>query len=359
MEERVQISIIMPIYNCAGDLDVSINSILQQSFSDYELLLIDDGSTDNSFEICEKYRRADARVRAFHTENQGVSGARNYGIKHARGEYLYFVDADDRLLPDALQALLQPMSEDETVDIVIAYYDGTDTDVNKGDMSKGKYAIRDVLEHILRNAPTFYYGVCWNKLYRASVIEQNDLKFPLGVIWSEDMLFNMSYLKFCKTVYYTDRVVYYYNRNEGGGKLHNGEFSLEKLSYKLEMEKLRINVLEELLQCHEKESELLGFVQMFAVNRMNQCFTEIFRISGLSRKERKALLRELVRKSEVKKILSGYDSKAGRFIVSLYVWLVMKDHYNLLYCVCRLRFGLQDNRKWRKVTDRLWPKFSL
>lgn len=363
MRNRICVSVIMPIYNCAQFLNDSIGSILQQDFEDYELLLIDDGSTDDSWEICKKYMQKDDRVRAFHTENRGVSGARNLGIELAEGEYVYFVDADDTLFPNALTSLIEPMREDMSVDIVVAYYDGTDTDVNKGDMPKGKYVIGDVLEHILKNAPTFYYGVCWNKLYRLSIIRREHLKFPQGIIWSEDMLFNMDYLKYCNDIYYTDKIVYFYNRNPGiVNKLWSKQFSFEQLSDKLHLEKMRINALMELLQHHDKVNELSGWLYDFALNRYNQCFADVFKMKNISSKVRRSIMIELINMSEIRELLSGYSPQRRYWVENIYVWMILKQHYYLIYYFSMLKFYLQDNQFWQKFSARykfIWPKFSL
>ena len=97
-----KISVIVPVYNVEKYLRRCIDSILAQTFSDFELLLIDDGSKDSSGEICEEYAGKDARIRVFHRQNGGVSTARNLGIDKAKGEWIYFVDSDDVVLPSAL-----------------------------------------------------------------------------------------------------------------------------------------------------------------------------------------------------------------------------------------------------------------
>lgn len=99
------ISVIVPVYKAEKYLTHCIDSILNQSFTDLELLLIDDGSPDRSGEICDKYARKDSRIRVFHQQNGGVSRARNNGLAHAQGQYVVFVDSDDRTLPDYLCAL--------------------------------------------------------------------------------------------------------------------------------------------------------------------------------------------------------------------------------------------------------------
>lgn len=363
MRDCIRISVVMPIYNCAQYLDDSIGSVLQQDYDNYELLLIDDGSTDNSWEICKSYMEKDSRIRAIHIENRGVSGARNLGMKEASGEYIYFVDADDTLFPNALSALEGPLTKDPTVDIVIAYYDGTDRDVNKGDMPKGVYATTEVLQHLLMNAPTFYYGVCWNKMYRLSLLRKYDLRFEVGMEWSEDMLFNMAYLKCCKKIAYIDEVVYFYNRvskNAGGAK--KKIYTLEHAHNGLCQEKKRIAALDELIIQHGKKDELSGWLYDFAINRFNLCFSNAFRVENITERERRHLLCDLVEKSEIRDFLSGYVHQKRYWAENVYVWIIRGKHNRLLYYFTRLKYCLQGNKRWQlflKKHKSIWPKYSL
>lgn len=104
------VSVITPVYNTAQYLDECIGSILSQSMTDFELLLIDDGSTDGSGAICDRYAEKDKRIRVFHIPNGGVSAARNLGLDNARGEFVVFVDSDDRITPDHLRQLADAIS---------------------------------------------------------------------------------------------------------------------------------------------------------------------------------------------------------------------------------------------------------
>ena len=119
-----KISIIVPVYNTEQYLPRCLNSILSQSFIDFELLLVDDGSIDGSGSICDKYAAKDNRVRVFHKENGGVSSARNLGLDEAKGEWICFVDSDDEMLPNGLQTLANGICDE--VDIVMGGYEEVD-----------------------------------------------------------------------------------------------------------------------------------------------------------------------------------------------------------------------------------------
>ena len=113
--EAPLISVVTPVYNAARHLREAVDSVLAQTYAHFEMLLVDDGSTDASGEICDAYARADARIRVFHTENRGVSHARNVGLDAARGEWIFFIDSDDAIVPQALETLLRGAAGCDTV----------------------------------------------------------------------------------------------------------------------------------------------------------------------------------------------------------------------------------------------------
>ena len=107
--KQIALSVIMPVYNGEQYLNYSIQSVLNQTYKDYELILVDDGSTDHSLEICEKYQSKDERIRVISQENKGISGARNAGIDIATGEYITFMDSDDVIQPEMYEIMLNHM----------------------------------------------------------------------------------------------------------------------------------------------------------------------------------------------------------------------------------------------------------
>lgn len=196
-----KLSIIIPIYNTEAYLPRCIDSILSQSFTDYELLLIDDGSIDNSGSICDKYAQQDNRIKVFHKKNGGLCSARNTGLDHAQGEWIYFVDSDDELMPEGLRTLADCISDD--VDVVMGGYEQYDLDGNLI-QTEQKHSIqtlsrRDSLlvlfpEHTIIYS---YLGYVWNRLFRKRIIQDHSLRFDDTVGTKEDTLFVTQYL--CKS----------------------------------------------------------------------------------------------------------------------------------------------------------------
>lgn len=190
------ISVIVPIYNAEKYLHRCINRILTQDFTDYELLLIDDGSTDNSGTICDEYAIKDNRIRVFHKENGGVSYARNWGLDNAIGEYIMFVDSDDYMLPGMLGVMLSTL-ESKKADLVVC---GT-TETGGGywrPIADVDYSINQLKENFVSLLHTELLSPPWNKIYKKEIIGSN--RFCEDISFGEDLLFNIQYLEKCENI---------------------------------------------------------------------------------------------------------------------------------------------------------------
>ena len=172
------VSVIVPVYNAESTLRRCADSILEQSYPDLELILVDDGSKDASPLICDSYMQKDARVRVIHKPNSGASATRNLGIAEARGHYLQFVDSDDWLTPDATEKLVAA-AEAHQADLVIADFyrvSGKLVASKHRVMPVGVMTRREYASKMMENPASFYYGVLWNKLYRRDLVVQHHLE---------------------------------------------------------------------------------------------------------------------------------------------------------------------------------------
>ena len=213
------ISIIIPVYNTSDYLRSCINSILSQSFTDYECILIDDGSNDGSGLICDAFSAGDPRFRVLHIENGGVSSARNLGLEIACGDWICFVDSDDELLHDGLQTMVNCIRND--VDIVLAGYERYD---EKGSIV---YSVSDRVVVTLDKKQSLsmlyethelyysYLGYVWGRLFRRKIIQEHHLCFDLELRIKEDTLFITQYV-LCSSgmTIFTTIPVYRYNERE-------------------------------------------------------------------------------------------------------------------------------------------------
>lgn len=239
------VSIIVPVYNAASYLRQCLDSILGQSFRDFEAILVNDGSTDGSLDICRTYAQADGRFLVIDKPNTGVSDSRNAALKLARGRYLQFADSDDWLTPDATETMYRT-AERVGADLVVCHFYRVagERAAQQGHIKKERILTRtDYAEEMMKAPANYYYGVLWNKLYRRSIVEADRLFFDPAVKWSEDFLFNLEYLERARLIAAVPTPVYYYRKREDS--LINSQANLRKL---IAMKKSTFNEYKELYQ---------------------------------------------------------------------------------------------------------------
>lgn len=210
------ISVVVPVYKAEAYLRDCIRSILRQSYSDYELILVDDGSPDRSGEICDRFAKQDKRVTVIHQENGGVSKARNVGIDAARGEWICFIDADDLVLKDFLAAF-EPDNQ-RGVDLVIQGMLDMEAKRIKSSRSfpdSPPLVGREFLTHEILN---FCGPMC--KLFRTSIIKDHDIRFPIGLPYGEDSIFYYAYLNACSYIRTRSARKYIYRRDNADSASH-------------------------------------------------------------------------------------------------------------------------------------------
>ena len=195
------ISVVVPVYNTEPYLYCCIDSILSQTFTDFELLLIDDGSTDRSGVICDEYASKDKRIRAFHKENGGVSSARNKGLDEARGEWIAFVDSDDWTEPNYLMDLFTHISD--KIDLVISYPKVYMSNFVCFEDSFSSYMVleKELFWRLFVENDLTRHVNPWGKLYRKSIIEENRIRFYEQIHWGEDAVFLFSFMLHVYGVY--------------------------------------------------------------------------------------------------------------------------------------------------------------
>lgn len=205
------ITIVIPVYNVENYLKRCLDSIINQTYSSLEIILVDDGSSDKSPEICDKYARKDTRIRVIHKINEGVSVARNVGIENATGKYLCFVDSDDFLPKHSIESLYKGMLH-ARVNLSIGAWTritlkGTYCNRYPEQIveKSNKYGWMDALDMPEMKGPVA-------KLFDANIIKENALRFPEKILVSEDTIFVYQYTSFCDSICIIDQSVYYYNR---------------------------------------------------------------------------------------------------------------------------------------------------
>ena len=201
------ISIIVPVYNSEKTLNRCVDSILNQTFQDWELLLIDDGSTDRSGKLCDEYALKDQRIKVFHKKNGGVSSARNTGLDHAKGEWITFIDSDDEIPKNTFTDDCRYFEEDL---IVGAYYDAKEgKKYRRWFLRSGVFHQNHLSEFYTKNISAPFFGVVWGKLFRNRLCK--GLNFDTDMNIGEDTLFVMQYLQRVNKLRVIDKDVYVYH----------------------------------------------------------------------------------------------------------------------------------------------------
>jgi len=231
-----KLSIIVPIYNAGKYLEDTITSILRQSYFDFELLLVDDGSTDDSLKICYKFSLQDSRIKVIHKKNGGVSSARNSGLVKAIGEYIAFVDADDLIEPDMYQILIKALEQSHT-DIAMCGFVAEVT-YKPSAMNPSTFPLicNHPLELLLNEK--LGTGCIWNKVFCKNLIKS--VRFDETIVYSEDQLFITEVLMQCDSIVVISNNLYHYMHRQdslswqdGNYEIWQGNFRARKQIYQM------------------------------------------------------------------------------------------------------------------------------
>lgn len=210
----VLVSVIVPCYNVEAYLEECVNSILASTFQDYELLLIDDGSTDQTGAICDTLAERSDKIKVFHTKNGGLCAARNLGIDNAAGEYISFVDGDDLISPHMLERLVAEMQDD--IQLVSCSFVRCKREDERHESNKLHTVCKADRKTCARKILMDGFGsYVWNKLWRKSILDAHGIRFRTGRYAIEDQFFTMDYLPYCKQAVFLNAALYYYVMNDG------------------------------------------------------------------------------------------------------------------------------------------------
>ncbi|MCL2391773.1 MAG: glycosyltransferase [Oscillospiraceae bacterium] len=215
-----KISVIITVYNAEPYIKKCIESVIGQTYSNLEVLLINDGSTDNSGIICDEYAKKDCRIKSFHKANRGVGSARNAGLEQATGAYLGFVDADDWIEPDMYEVLFNALSSHEVHLSAARFTRDTDyssvVEAGRKKISNQMLTQRQMLLYLFRlNEYAGFYSAVWNKLYRAEIVKDNHLLFDEQLKISEDLKFLTEFILTanCSGIF-VDKPLYHYRQRD-------------------------------------------------------------------------------------------------------------------------------------------------
>ena len=224
------LSVIIPVYNAEKTLKRCVESILNQSFEKYEMILVNDGSKDNSGNLCDEFALKDSRICVVHKENGGVSSARNAGIVKASGSYLMFVDCDDSIKRDFFETYIN-MIQEQDCDVVIGGYELIQNEEIKKCIPEknGVYGI-ELWDHIAQK--TEQYGYICSKIFRMKLIKENNILFSESMYSQEDLDFCLSVYNYCQKFCLIDNTGYQYYYEAGKRKPPIADFIRNQLKVK-------------------------------------------------------------------------------------------------------------------------------
>lgn len=215
-----KISVIVPMYNAEKSVKKCIDSIVKQTYSNLEIILVNDGSKDKTEEICNNFVKKDKRIKYFYKENSGVSETRNYGLNNASGDFIAFVDADDYLEKNMYETMLNMMDDADV--IICDYFNIIDNKKNNIDEKFEDYCTFDSLEELIKSVDnkkvSRYINSPWNKLIKNELVNSKNIRFDSKISLGEDLIFNIQYMKSAKKIKIINKKLYnYIISNDGLG----------------------------------------------------------------------------------------------------------------------------------------------
>jgi len=325
-----KISVVIPVYNAEKYIDDCIDSVLKQTFEDFELLLIDDGSIDHSLDMCVEWSRKDKRIRVFSQPNMGASAARNHGLDEAKGEWVDFIDSDDKVLNDYLSDLYKAAQKDSNI---VMCADGISV-YREGQWAENKSFPNNIIDisdvnKLFGDIQMHKYGFSAGKLYRKSIIDLDNLRFDRNVCIAEDLIFMVNFyvtalqIKGSRTAF-IDKCNYIYNVHSGSLSTRYSSFEQELYSYQ-EYKNVVVNKVKRSFIIDDRTLDILSLPLAYYLDR---CINAAFQNPQI--KEWKKHLSLLNRKDyqKYKKCNNLYES----FLKTLFVY----RFWNTLYFIRRL-----------------------
>ena len=331
-EDKVKnmISIVLPVYNAEKYLRKCIESVIEQTYPVWELIIIDNGSEDGSYHICQEYAKKEERILLLHQyQNKGVSVARNLGVEKATGHYVTFLDADDWVAKDYLEQLIKIAKETQSDMVVCNFqkiYDadrevGEEDNINNtesGEMQKQSsiqvYQQEEYIQQCLLNG----YTHCWGVLYKLSLLE--GIRFPAGITIGEDVLFLIDAVLRAENIVVTEYDGYYYYINEHGAM--NRKFTLSYMDQILCWKKAKEKLLGIYPKMENKINSILVVSTMLVVGKLAALSKEELAGFGKELEECRNVIKEFANKGKVIRLLpSGYGLKVRLFKISPALYL--------------------------------------
>lgn len=324
------ISIIIPLYNAEKYIYKNISSILNQTFKDFELIIVNDSSTDKSLNIVKSFDNE--KIKIYTKINEGTSNARNFGLKHANGKYIFFVDADDYIEVNTLQKYYEVVNEYNPDFITNGFYSETTKSNTSDKMSYPSryYENKNLISKDLVNyyKESLLYNV-WNKLFKKEIIDNNHLKFK-DINFGEDMIFVQEYIKCCNSFYNIEDCLYHYVREVKNSITTS--FIPNLLNIRIAENKILSNFFGNF---GIKKSEYNDFIAKRYIERTLGCLENIHRKSYLSFRDKMNEVNNIIHCKETKNYLKIYRTNNKVIKIILFTYRFKKPYiaFFIGYCL--------------------------
>lgn len=323
----LKISVIIPIYNNDKYIKKCLDSVLNQDFKEFEVIIINDGSTDNSKAICEKYASKDSRVRLINIKNSGVSNARNIGLQNARGEYIQFIDSDDYIDKNMFKELYN-ISLNTNADVIISGITKINIKTKNSKevlpISSGLYNKKEVLNNFeLEQRKTGLYGYVSNKFIKASIINKYKIKFDTTIKLAEDLDFYLRLYNNTNNIYLHNKSYYYYYINYEK-ELYNKVNYFTQISISLKEKKL----LDENKCLNNKNKNQINLIIT------NFCLCFLYDEFSWTYFETKKKFKMLAKNDE---IVKSFSYSKMKFFEKIILFLIANEIYFITFMMLSIR----------------------
>lgn len=335
MKYETELSIIVPVYNGEETIEKCINSILNSTYKNLEILIINDGSTDKTVEILKKFEDIN-NIKIINKSNEGVSVARNIGIYNAKGTYTTFVDSDDTIDKNYYMNAISQIREN-AADLVICSY--IENDKKETIDYVEKESSKKVLGNLINNDKFQFFNVVWNKIYITSKLK--DIQFDKNLKMGEDVIFNLEYLTKCKYVTCCQNAYYIYNyTNQNITSIMKNSYSPH---YELDKELYFMDKYEKLFRLNKLENEQINIIMHKSC--MNSFFKIINNINVSDSKNKKQKIKQIYNSPTYKKYISKEKHSS---IKELFIKICFKLKSSLLILLYlnyqKLKANIQKNK---------------
>lgn len=335
-----KVSIIIPVYNAENFIARCLNSISNQTFENLEIICVNDGSTDNSLQVLKEHAQKDSRIIIVDKKNEGVSAARNAGIKRSTGEYVTFVDADDWLENNAIE-IMHKTIEEKQVDVIRANYfkNKSEKEITKiGDMCKleGMCIFSNEEDFAKKIMCNIYSGklLCyvWLLLIKKDVLIKTSL-FPIGVPYCEDAVFYSDLLSNIESIYFLEKPIYHYYDNQASCTRSKNYYVRNIHSLAKAYEKIIEIIENDKFDCDERKNILLN---TFSKKIVGMLFF-MYLTESKSQKEWNLIIKEIMQNDVVFNMVKVADTKGMPIHLWLPYKLIAKKKYNTLVSFYKIR----------------------